>query len=273
MAACFTTITNFCASPKRVTSVISMVLIVLLVELYVNMSIQICNKVQSAHEPDNLNCDITSSFVWGNSFIHCLAALDFGASVEQPFGCLIVQNHQAVQSMGRSMDWMLEDDMVEGLFFCATLTGRRGGHTPFVQAGAETSDTSAEVVKLDPGSSCKGHSGGMGASVGDENAESCVVVRPLHVPLMIMCPLRRTYVVVVREADELLCGGYKWVSRFQATCNSTHWTGERWVEQMSYYCAVWTENKHQSNTATTKIKWLCKVSAELIECIYLKKKM
>jgi len=31
----------------------------------------------------------SSSFVWASSsFIHCLAALDFGAGVEQPFGCL-----------------------------------------------------------------------------------------------------------------------------------------------------------------------------------------
>jgi len=37
--------------------------------------------------------------------------------------------------------------MVGGLFFCATLTGRREGHTPFVQAGAEASDISAEVVE------------------------------------------------------------------------------------------------------------------------------
>jgi len=57
------------------------------------------------------------------------------------------------------MDWTLEDDMVDGLFFCATLTGRRGGHTPFVQAGAETSDTGAEAVTPDPGSSWEGHSG------------------------------------------------------------------------------------------------------------------
>jgi len=49
------------------------------------------------------------------------------------------------------MDWTFEDDMVDGLFFCATLTGRRGGHTPFVQPqeGAETSDTGAEAVKRD----------------------------------------------------------------------------------------------------------------------------
>jgi len=92
---------------------------------------------------------------------------------------LIVQNRQAMQSMGRSMDWTLEDNMVDGLFFCATLTGRRGGHTPFVQARTETSDTGAAVVKPDPGSSWEGHSGWVGAGVGDEDAESCGVVSPL----------------------------------------------------------------------------------------------
>jgi len=40
---------------------------------------------------------------------HCLAALDLGAGVEKPFDGLIVQNRQAMQSMGRSMDWTLED--------------------------------------------------------------------------------------------------------------------------------------------------------------------
>jgi len=58
------------------------------------------------------------------------------------------------------MDWTGEDDMVDGLFICATLAGRRGGHTPFVQAGAEKSNTGAEAVKLDPGSSWEGQSGG-----------------------------------------------------------------------------------------------------------------
>jgi len=56
------------------------------------------------------------------------------------------------------MDWTLDDNMVDRLFFCNILTGRTGGHTPFVQAGAETSDTSAEAVKLDPGSSWEDHS-------------------------------------------------------------------------------------------------------------------
>jgi len=48
--------------------------------------------------------------------------------------------------------------MVDGLFFCATLTGRRGDHTSFVQTGAETSNTVAEAVKPDPGCSQKAHS-------------------------------------------------------------------------------------------------------------------
>ena len=90
---------------------------------------------------------------------HCLTALDLEAGVQQPFDCLIVQNRQAVQSMRRSAGWTLEDDMVDGLFFCATLTGRRGGHTIFAQTGAETPDARAEAVKPDPGSSWEGRSG------------------------------------------------------------------------------------------------------------------
>jgi len=88
-------------------------------------------------------------FFWDSCSNHRLAALDRGAGVEQPFGCLIVQNRQAMQSIRRSMDWTLEDNMVDGLFFCATLTARRGSHAPFVQAGAETSNTGVEAVKPD----------------------------------------------------------------------------------------------------------------------------
>jgi len=62
-----------------------------------------------------------------------------------------------MQSMRRSIDWTFEDNMIDGWFFCATLAGRRGGHTSFVQAGVEASDTGAEVVKPDPRSSWEGH--------------------------------------------------------------------------------------------------------------------
>jgi len=62
------------------------------------------------------------------------------------------------------MDWTLKDNMVDDLFFCATLTDRRGVHTPFVQAGVETPDTGAEAIKPDPGSSRESHSGRVGAS-------------------------------------------------------------------------------------------------------------
>jgi len=78
---------------------------------------------------------------------HCLAALDLRAGVEQPFDFLIVQDRQAMQSMGWLMIWTAEDNIVNGLFFCATLTSRARGHAPFVQAGAKTSNTGAEAVK------------------------------------------------------------------------------------------------------------------------------
>ena len=94
--------------------------------------------------------------------------------------------------MRRSMDWALDDNMVDDLFVCTTLTGRRQGHTPFVQAGAETSDTGAEAVKPDPGSSWEGHSGKVGAGVRDENSESCGVFRPLPVTSLIW-PLLLTF--------------------------------------------------------------------------------
>ena len=50
--------------------------------------------------------------------------------------------------------------MVDSLVFSATLTGRRGFHTLFVQPGAEKSDTGAAAVEPDPGSSWEGRSGG-----------------------------------------------------------------------------------------------------------------
>jgi len=57
--------------------------------------------------------------------------------------------HHAVPS-GRAlhiMRWMdrtMKDNLVNGPYLCAPLTIRRRGHTPFVQKGAETSDTGAE---------------------------------------------------------------------------------------------------------------------------------
>ena len=130
---------------------------------------------------------------------------------------------------GRSMDWTLEDNMVDGLFFCATLTG---GHNQSVQAEEETSDTAAEAIKPEPGSFWKGHFERVGGVVGSESAESCRVVRPLHIPLVIR-PVRHMYVVVVRQTDELLCSRYKSLSRFEAPYICTRWTGERGVKHVS----------------------------------------
>jgi len=60
------------------------------------------------------------------------------------------------------MDRTFEDNIFEGLLFCAALTGRRRDHIPFGQAGAGKPDTSAEAVKPDPGSPWQGHSRRMG---------------------------------------------------------------------------------------------------------------
>ena len=155
-----------------------------------------------------LDKSLATHFFWVSCLSHCFATLDLRAGVEQPFNYLIAQNHQAMQSMGKTMDWTLENNMVDDLFFFATLTGRRGGHTPFVQAGTKMSDTGAAAVKPDTGSSWEGQS--MGTSVKDKNVESCGAVHPLCIPLVIR-PLRRMYVVVVRWTDEMLCNGYKWV--------------------------------------------------------------
>jgi len=65
---------------------------------------------------------ISSSF---NPFLGC--TIDFGAGVEKPFGCLVIQNRQAVHSMVRSMAWTVKGDIIDGIFFCAILTSRRNG--------------------------------------------------------------------------------------------------------------------------------------------------
>jgi len=48
------------------------------------------------------------------------------------------------------------------------------------------------------------------------------VRRPLRTP-SVVCPELRTHVVFVRCTDELLCGGYKWVSRFDTLRFPTRW--------------------------------------------------
>ena len=69
--------------------------------------------------------------------------------------------------------------MVDGLFFCALLTGRRGDHKQFVQLGAETSNTGAEAV-----SRTQAVLGRVipGELVGEESTESRGALQPFHIP-------------------------------------------------------------------------------------------
>ena len=109
--------------------------------------------------------------------------------------------------------------------FCPIPTGRRDDHTQFAQAGTETSETGTEAVKPDLRCSWKSLFRRVGAGVGDENAESWSVVHPLRIPLVIRPVCRaRTSIVVIGWTDELLCGGYKWVSRLETPCICTRWT-------------------------------------------------
>jgi len=53
---------------------------------------------------------------------------------------------------------------------------------------------------------------------------------------------------------ELLCGGYKWVSRFEVLCIPTRWTGEGWVEQISRFHG--TTYKRQCDSHAAKLSRL-----------------
>ena len=69
--------------------------------------------------------------------------------------------------------------------------------------------------------------------LGMKVSESRKVVQPLHLPLVIR-PLRRTYVVIFRWTYEFLWGEQRCVSWFHMPCIRPQWTGERWVEQVSW---------------------------------------
>jgi len=64
----------------------------------------------------------------------------------------------------------------------ATLTSCRRGHTLFVKAGVERTDTGMEAVKPDSCCSWQSHFERVDANVGDESMKSRSVFQPLHIP-------------------------------------------------------------------------------------------
>ena len=60
----------------------------------------ICTKMRFSKITGPACANSHALLFWASSSSHCLAALDLGTSVEQPFDCLIVQNRQSVQSVG-----------------------------------------------------------------------------------------------------------------------------------------------------------------------------
>ena len=99
--------------------------------------------------------------------------------------------------------------------------------------------------------------------VGNESTPSCKVVQPLRL-LLVIRPIRRTYVVVVRWTDEL-CGEHKWAFRFETLCVCTRWTRERWVEQVSRLKG--TACKRKCSSFATKLSRLdaCK-NRKVVRC-------
>jgi len=150
-----------------------------------------------------------TNFFWASSscIIHSLAPLDFGAGVELPFGCLIVQNRQTMQSIGRSMVWTLEDNMVDGCFVLLRHT-----HRP----------------QRRPYRICTSRSGNVRPWCGGGWAGPRLF-------------LGRSFRGGGWRCPELKCGvlwgfpptPHKWVSRFEAPCICTRGTGDRWMEQVS----------------------------------------
>jgi len=74
----------------------------------------------------------------------------------------------------------MEDNRVDSLFFCATVTDRRGGHIPFVRARAETSYTGAQAVKPNPRCSRKGPSRRVDDGVEDESKAPSLITLSNH---------------------------------------------------------------------------------------------
>jgi len=113
--------------------------------------------------------------------------------------------------IGRWKTWSTD------LIFCAALTNRRSGHTPFMQTGMETSDTGAEAVEPDPRCSWKDYSRGW---VG-------VRVRGLRHPVAI-------------HKESLLAGSTRlmWALRHQtgAQYSAVEWTRAK-VALRNYCCS------------------------------------
>ena len=152
--------------------------------------------------------------VWVIFSAHCLAGLHLGAGVEQPIDYLIIQNRQVVQSMGKSMDWTLKDNMVNGL------TWYSARHSQFAEAAilhlCKQEWKCLTLVRrvLIRTHAVLGRSRRAGADVGDESTGSHSAIQPFVIS-SVPRPERHTSVIVVRWTDELLCSGYKWMSNFE----------------------------------------------------------
>ena len=101
------------------------------------------------------------------------------------------------------MDWTLEDNMIDGLFFCATLAGRRSGHL----CKQEQKRPTPVRERLRRGHRCswQGHSRRVGRGWKSRSA-----LQTSRIP-SVTRPEYHISVIVLRWTDELLCSEHKWV--------------------------------------------------------------
>jgi len=123
-----------------------------------------------------------------NPLLGC-TTVDLGTAVDKAIDWHIIQNCQAVQSIGRTMDWTLRDNMISFLFFNATCTGLRRDHSLFMRAGGKHSTFFAELIKWVWWCSWQSHPKKAGVDVGDESKECRSAPQPRH-PHSIGDPLR-----------------------------------------------------------------------------------
>jgi len=106
------------------------------------------------------------------------------------------------------MDWTLvEDNMVNGLFFCATLTSCSRAITHLCKQEWKRLTLVQRELCRTHAVLCKAIPGGWVPMSGMGSAESRSVLQPLRIPSVIR-PERRAFVVDASQTDKSLCGAY-----------------------------------------------------------------
>ena len=130
--------------------------------------------------------------------IHCLAALDLRAGVEQPFNYSISSPRTARPRSSWGGRWIGQRTTRSTV--CSSAPHSQAAEEDIRHLCKQQRKSPTPMrrrLNSDPCCSWQDHSRRVDAGVGDERTDSRGVVQPLRIPSVIR-PLRRTYAVVVR---------------------------------------------------------------------------